>query len=66
VLRSSKPFEQGLRILPVAYGLTIAVNVMSIALDGPKCKYLQIKKTISVKMKKSYRDEYVQLFIFQC
>ncbi|XP_035734697.1 sodium-dependent phosphate transporter 1-like isoform X3 [Vespa mandarinia] len=36
VLRSSKPFEQGLRILPLAYGLTIAVNVMSVAHDGPK------------------------------
>lgn len=39
VLQSNKPFEQGLRILPVTYGLTVAINVMSIALDGPKCKY---------------------------
>lgn len=36
VLQSSKPFERGLQILPVVYGLTVAVNVMSIALDGPK------------------------------
>lgn len=34
VLRSSKPFEQGLRILPLTYGLTVAVNVMSVAHDG--------------------------------
>ncbi|KAL0103395.1 hypothetical protein PUN28_017573 [Cardiocondyla obscurior] len=36
VLQSSKPFEQGLHILPVVYGLTVAINIMSIALDGPK------------------------------
>ncbi|XP_072742900.1 sodium-dependent phosphate transporter 1-A [Anoplolepis gracilipes] len=36
VLHSHEPFEQGLYILPVAYGLTVAVNIMSIALDGPK------------------------------
>ncbi|KYM99292.1 PREDICTED: sodium-dependent phosphate transporter 2 [Cyphomyrmex costatus] len=36
VLQSNKPFEQGLHILPIAYGLTVAVNIMSIALDGPK------------------------------
>lgn len=39
VLHSNDPFEQGLYFLPVAYGLTIAVNIMSIVLDGPKCKY---------------------------
>ncbi|XP_020295927.1 sodium-dependent phosphate transporter 2 [Pseudomyrmex gracilis] len=36
VLQSNKPFEQGLRILPVAYGITVAVNIMSVLLDGPK------------------------------
>ncbi|XP_025990312.1 sodium-dependent phosphate transporter 1-A [Solenopsis invicta] len=36
VLQSNKPFEQGLHILPVVYGLTVAVNIMSIVLDGPK------------------------------
>ncbi|XP_014615824.1 PREDICTED: sodium-dependent phosphate transporter 1-A isoform X1 [Polistes canadensis] len=36
VLRSSNPFETGLHILPLAYGLTIAVNVVSVAHDGPK------------------------------
>ncbi|KAG7205804.1 hypothetical protein KM043_007749 [Ampulex compressa] len=36
VLRSSRPLEQGLHILPLAYGLTVAVNVMSVAHDGPK------------------------------
>lgn len=41
VLDSNEPFEQGLFILPVAYGLTVAVNVMSIALDGPKCEYFR-------------------------
>lgn len=36
VLHSNEPFEQGLYVLPVVYGLTVAINVMSIALDGPK------------------------------
>ncbi|XP_076661429.1 na[+]-dependent inorganic phosphate cotransporter type III [Halictus rubicundus] len=36
VLQSNKPLEQGLRILPLAYGLTVAVNVISVAHDGPK------------------------------
>ncbi|XP_011864585.1 PREDICTED: sodium-dependent phosphate transporter 1-A isoform X2 [Vollenhovia emeryi] len=36
VLQSNKPFERGLHILPIAYGLTVAINIMSIALDGPK------------------------------
>ncbi|XP_029040433.1 sodium-dependent phosphate transporter 1-B [Osmia bicornis bicornis] len=36
ILQSSKPLERGLHILPVAYGLTVAINVMSVALDGPK------------------------------
>ncbi|XP_076183435.1 na[+]-dependent inorganic phosphate cotransporter type III isoform X1 [Ptiloglossa arizonensis] len=36
VLQSSKPLEQGLHILPLAYGLTVAINVMSVAHDGPK------------------------------
>lgn len=36
VLQSNKPFEQGLHILPIAYGLTVAINIMSIVLDGPK------------------------------
>lgn len=38
ILSSNKPLEQGLHILPLAYGLTVAVNVMSVALDGPKRK----------------------------
>lgn len=37
ILRSKKPFERGLKILPIAYGLTVAVNVMSVVHDGPKC-----------------------------
>ncbi|KAL6265167.1 hypothetical protein P5V15_005252 [Pogonomyrmex californicus] len=36
VLQSDKPFEQGLNILPIVYGLTVTVNIMSILLDGPK------------------------------
>ncbi|XP_011268038.2 sodium-dependent phosphate transporter 1-A [Camponotus floridanus] len=36
VLNSNDPFEQGLYFLPMAYGLTVAVNILSIVLDGPK------------------------------
>ncbi|XP_003706809.1 na[+]-dependent inorganic phosphate cotransporter type III [Megachile rotundata] len=36
VLQSSKPLEKGLHILPLAYGLTVAINVLSVVLDGPK------------------------------
>jgi len=46
VLQSKKPFEQGLHILPIAYGLTVAINIMSIALDGPKRKYFRKIKYI--------------------
>lgn len=38
ILESSKPLEQGLHILPLAYGLTVAINVISVAHDGPKRK----------------------------
>ena len=41
ILRSTKPLEQGLRMLPFAYGLTIAVNILSIAHDGPKREFKQ-------------------------
>ena len=36
ILQSSKPLERGLHILPLAYGLTVAINVISVAHDGPK------------------------------
>ncbi|XP_033339580.1 na[+]-dependent inorganic phosphate cotransporter type III [Megalopta genalis] len=36
VLQANKPLEQGLHVLPLAYGLTVAINVMSVIHDGPK------------------------------
>lgn len=36
VLQADKPLERGLHILPLAYGLTVATNVMSVVHDGPK------------------------------
>ncbi|XP_066601108.1 sodium-dependent phosphate transporter 2 [Prorops nasuta] len=36
ILHSNAPLERGLFSLPIAYGLTVAINVMSIAHDGPK------------------------------
>ncbi|XP_034937476.1 sodium-dependent phosphate transporter 2 [Chelonus insularis] len=36
ILYSRNPLEQGLRVLPIIYGLTVAVNILSVVLDGPK------------------------------
>lgn len=38
VLETRKPLDNGLTILPFAYGLTVAINILSVALDGPKRK----------------------------
>jgi len=54
VLQSNKPFEQGLHILPIVYGLTVAVNIMSIALDGPKRKYFEKIKYIILSQDSKY------------
>lgn len=45
ILNANKPLKAGLISLPIFYGLTIFVNVLSIVHDGPKCKF----KLISVK-----------------
>lgn len=60
VLQSSKPFEQGLNILPIAYGLTVAVNVMSIALDGPKREYFNELHTMF-----QYQKKYITYMVFR-
>lgn len=39
IIRSTEPLEKGLKMLPLAYSITIAVNVLSIAMDGPKRKF---------------------------
>ncbi|XP_028038691.1 sodium-dependent phosphate transporter 1 isoform X1 [Bombyx mandarina] len=36
ILRAPQPLKAGLRALPFFYGATIAVNVISVVLDGPK------------------------------
>ncbi|KAF7996510.1 hypothetical protein HCN44_002142 [Aphidius gifuensis] len=41
VLKSNKPIEQGLRVLPIVYGLTVAINILSVVLDGPKLLMLE-------------------------
>lgn len=38
ILHAANPFENGLIALPIFYGATIFINVLSICLDGPKCK----------------------------
>lgn len=38
-MNARRPLRAGLWSLPLFYGVTIFVNVLSIILDGPKCKY---------------------------
>lgn len=38
ILRADRPLQAGLWALPLIYGATVAVNVLSIVHDGPKCK----------------------------
>lgn len=40
ILRSAKPLQSGLRALPFFYGATVAVNVVSVVHNGPKCKHV--------------------------
>lgn len=40
ILRAKKPLDAGLWALPLVYGVTVAVNILSIVHDGPKCMYL--------------------------
>lgn len=38
ILNAEKPFNAGITALPYIYGVTIFINVLSITLDGSKCK----------------------------
>lgn len=38
ILRAPDPVKAGLRSLPIFYGVTFFINVISILMDGPKCK----------------------------
>lgn len=38
ILQSTNPLRSGLFALPIFYGLTLFVNVLSIVHDGPQCK----------------------------
>lgn len=40
ILKAKKPFSNALNGLALVYGLTIFINILSITLDGPKCKEL--------------------------
>lgn len=43
ILRANRPFRAGLISLPFVYGITVFINVLSITLDGSKCKKLKLK-----------------------
>ena len=38
ILRASDPLKAGFRSLPIFYGVTFFINVISVVLDGPKCE----------------------------
>lgn len=38
ILKAEKPFEAGLLALPIIWGVVLFINVLSITLDGSKCK----------------------------
>lgn len=40
ILRAKNPLKAGFYSLPIFYGVTFAINVVSIVLDGPKSKCL--------------------------
>lgn len=40
IVNSKKPMNAALLSLPLIYGATTFINVISIVLDGPKCKYI--------------------------
>lgn len=59
ILNAKKPLNAGLIALPVFYGLTVCVNVLSIVHDGPKCEqtkygYLSMDLNIHFPPPKSF------------
>lgn len=40
ILRANDPLKAGFRSLPIFYGVTFFINVISVMLDGPKCKFI--------------------------
>ncbi|XP_073837481.1 na[+]-dependent inorganic phosphate cotransporter type III [Musca autumnalis] len=40
ILRSTEPLKAGFRSLPIFYGVTFFINVISVMLDGPKLLYM--------------------------
>lgn len=46
ILRAPQPLTVGLRALPFFYGATVAINVLSVVHDGPKCKLRRRRKCL--------------------
>lgn len=40
ILRATEPLKAGFISLPIFYGVTLFINVISVLLDGPKCKFV--------------------------
>lgn len=48
IICAKDPLKAGFRSLPIFYGVTFFINVISVVLDGPKCKCSEIIKVDSV------------------
>lgn len=44
ILNAKNPVKCGLLALPIIYGLTIFINVLSVTLDGSKCKRIKFNQ----------------------
>lgn len=40
ILKANEPFKAGIRALPIIWGAVLLVNVLSITLDGSRCKFI--------------------------
>lgn len=42
ILNAKEPLQAGLMVLPVIYGLTIFINVLTVTMNGSKCKSIEV------------------------
>lgn len=64
ILNAKSPLNAGLIALPVFYGLTVCVNVLSIVHDGPKCE--SKKPFADLSQRPGYSFHSHSVFFFQC
>lgn len=60
IIYAKSPLRAGLISLPIFYGFTVFVNVISIVHDGPQCKFIGIFLFLRPK------QVIIYLFLLQC